>query len=472
MTIAYDAVSDGYTSPIIPYTAGNQSWTHTPVGTPRGILVFIAQGFEAATDVITGVTYGGVAMTRVAVTTTAPTDPVRSYAYFLGSSIPTGAQTVAVTASSGTYKWSGHCVSMTAAADTEVQVSAAHMETLSANPFDWSGTLALSGATCFVAEIVSACENVPTNIAPLAGWSKLSSCDYGSESSALLTYDTVGSADLTYGVNGGASGDHSFIAVGVKEAASSGVSGSLSATESGSDTASIGGDVVVSGTASSTETGSDTAALDGDVLVAGSLAATETGADTAAFAAGSQIVGDLSATEAGADSAALGGDVLVQGSVAASESGSDTAAIAGDVFIVGALAATETGADTAALAGAVKLQGALAVAETGSDSAALAGDVLLLGQLAAFEVELDTAALIGLSERFGTLAATEDGLDTASFLRPPTPSTNAFSAKVSLTQRIEKPVSLTARIEKPVPLTRRSEKTGVIANRIVKGVSL
>lgn len=37
-------------------------WTHTPVGTPRGIIVQVVQ--NAGTDEVTGVTYGSVAMTE------------------------------------------------------------------------------------------------------------------------------------------------------------------------------------------------------------------------------------------------------------------------------------------------------------------------------------------------------------------------------------------------------------------------
>lgn len=85
-----------------------------------------------------------------------------------------------------------------------------------------------------------------------------------------------------------------------------------------------------SGSLSATESGADTAALSGDVLVAGSLAVTESGADTAALAGDVLVDGTLAATESGADIAALAGDVLIDGTLAATESGADVAAIFGE----------------------------------------------------------------------------------------------------------------------------------------------
>lgn len=156
-------------------------------------------------------------------------------------------------------------------------------------------------------------------------------------------------------------------------APSSGITGTLAATESGSDTASFAGDVYVSGTLATSETGSDTAAFAGDVYITGTLAATESGADTAAFSGTSAVVssGTLAATETGSDTAAFAGDVLIDGTLAATESGSDTAAFAGDVLIDGTLAATESGSDTAAFLGtaAAAISGVLEATESGSDTA-------------------------------------------------------------------------------------------------------
>lgn len=100
MTVAFDAATDLGTA-----TTGALSGTHTPSGTPRAAVVKIAHGV-ATTDLITGVTYGGVAMTRVGDAIDDTTEPGKCYLYFLGSSVPTGAQTVTVShTGTATTKW-------------------------------------------------------------------------------------------------------------------------------------------------------------------------------------------------------------------------------------------------------------------------------------------------------------------------------------------------------------------------------
>jgi hypothetical protein len=76
-------------------TTAGPSWTHTPSGTPNGVLVFIVQLSDG--DDISGVTYGGVAMEEVSGSPVIRTADGAVYAYFLGSGVPSGAQTVTAT---------------------------------------------------------------------------------------------------------------------------------------------------------------------------------------------------------------------------------------------------------------------------------------------------------------------------------------------------------------------------------------
>lgn len=111
--ISYDAnsgVSTGTTT---------WSWTHTPVRRPRGILVFIVENVGVS-DVISDVTYGGVPMTRIGYCIANTAEPGSVYAYFLGSGIPNGAQTVEVTVSSGTTSKAAISFSVTGEGDTIV----------------------------------------------------------------------------------------------------------------------------------------------------------------------------------------------------------------------------------------------------------------------------------------------------------------------------------------------------------------
>ncbi|SRR6266545_2827637 len=71
------------------------AFNHTPVGTPKGVVVTIGHGVLSA-DNVNGVTYGGVAMTRRQTNSDTLTEPGRTYIYSLHSSIPTGLQSVSV----------------------------------------------------------------------------------------------------------------------------------------------------------------------------------------------------------------------------------------------------------------------------------------------------------------------------------------------------------------------------------------
>lgn len=134
MAVAHDALSQ----PGNPIGSVSPSWTHNPVGTPRGVVVRIVQDVST-TDAVTGVTYGGVAMTRLpgadGFRTLGTGETGAVYLYFLGSTIPTGSQTVAATLSGpATVSRAYICSTVTAAGDTEVDVSNSAAPGLTSNP--------------------------------------------------------------------------------------------------------------------------------------------------------------------------------------------------------------------------------------------------------------------------------------------------------------------------------------------------
>lgn len=252
----------------------------------------------------------------------------------------------------------------------------------------------------------------------------------GSASSATL-------GDLTATVLEGPTGttQGSALIQLVEASGGGGVTGTMAATEGGSDTAAFTGSVAwpdLTGTMAATEGGSDTASASGTVTwpgLTGSLSATEAGADTASFSGvvtDPGIVGFMAVAESGSDTASVSGTVVWPartGSMAATESGSDTASGSGDVIVSGSLAATETGGDTAAFAGIVTdpgIVGSLAAQEAGSDTASGSGTVVWparTGSLAATESGSDTASFSGIVTDpgiVGSMAATESGSDTAS----------------------------------------------------------
>lgn len=220
MTVAYDAHS----------TASNNngtttSWTHTPVGTPKGVIVFFRTTNAAASDVVTGVTYGGVAMSEV---TGSPNlgpnsalDSASLHCFFLGSSIPTGAQTVTVTHSNPSFAYTnfGNAISVTGSADTEVQDSDGTINSTSQS--DPSVTLSLGSKSCFCAIGFSSGQGAVSGITPLSGWTSRDEDDHGAFTSGIYTYDTVGTTDVTAGWTQTAD-DANAIAIAITEAAGGG----------------------------------------------------------------------------------------------------------------------------------------------------------------------------------------------------------------------------------------------------------
>lgn len=117
MAVAHDAAteSDEWTG------TTPDSQTHTPVGTPRGVVMFPI--CVTSTDSITAAAYGAAAPTEVpdSIAIDASSELGIVKAYFLGSSVPTGAQTCTLTQSGGngvTRRF--YVATVTAADDTEV----------------------------------------------------------------------------------------------------------------------------------------------------------------------------------------------------------------------------------------------------------------------------------------------------------------------------------------------------------------
>ena len=205
----------------LDFTSTN-SWTHTPVtATPCGVVVMIAQNV-VSTDLITGVTYGGVAMTRIATDGFAQDtvgEPGAAYVYFLGSNVPTGAQSVAVTVSSGTDAKTGWAVTLSGDADQAIAASGKiQVDTL--NP---SVTLATDGyfdGVCL--SVFFSGLNAPTDgtITAGTGYTKLTASaaggrDFGTESASAQYASGLKGANIACGWTA-ASDDVAMIALAVK----------------------------------------------------------------------------------------------------------------------------------------------------------------------------------------------------------------------------------------------------------------
>lgn len=221
MTVAFDAWTPSDNSGSANFTTTSPAtFTHTPVGTPRAVLVFIGEN-AASADVITAVTYGGVSMTRV------PTNGLAQdsagevgaiFCYFLGSSIPTGAQTVSITHTGSADVKFPVCITLTAAADTEIGASG-KLEGDQADPqiaLDTGATESLRFAA------VHSGQNTLGNLSPVTDVSAtLSSArfDYGSQV-ALIGRQTSAASSGSFTIGWTAlSEDVAMVAVAVQETA-------------------------------------------------------------------------------------------------------------------------------------------------------------------------------------------------------------------------------------------------------------
>lgn len=177
MTVAFDAQSA-----LSTFTVSN-SFTHTPVGTPKGVIVLVAENV-GVTDVISTVTYGGVAMTQIAyLAGTGFAEPGGAYVFFLGGpGIPTGAQTVSLTVTAGTTVKVAWCITVTALQPTVDWCAVGTVGNTSlANP---SITLKTGGDFAgFCAAVVFSGLAAPTSITAGANFTLLTTTtDFGAQS--------------------------------------------------------------------------------------------------------------------------------------------------------------------------------------------------------------------------------------------------------------------------------------------------
>ena len=197
---------------------GDYAFDHTPVGTPRGAIVYvIVNGVSVAG--VTGVTYGGTAMTQVSLSPAlnATGELGACHTFFLGSSIPTGTQSVSVDATLGTEVSVAGCTTLTAAQDTSVVTTGKVESNSDDNP---SVTLSLGGVSSFC--MIGAWSGLGNlSMAPFTGWTDRFEHDFGNQNGLIYTYDTVGTTDVAAGYTAG-SDDVAMIAVAIRENAAPG----------------------------------------------------------------------------------------------------------------------------------------------------------------------------------------------------------------------------------------------------------
>jgi hypothetical protein len=224
MAVAFDAFSS------VAEGTGTLSWTHTPVGTPRGVRVDIVE--NGGTNGVSSVTYGGVAMELVSVNAKSSGEAGTVITYFLGKSIPTGAQTVSVTVGDAVAKRAG-AITLTASADTcWISADPSISSDSLANP---TSTLNLLGKTCFVSLAGHSGQNAVTGTTQTTGWTNRLEHDFGNQTAVWYTYNTISTSNVACGWTQTAD-DAVMVALAITEAPLTTDSASIGLTESASKT--------------------------------------------------------------------------------------------------------------------------------------------------------------------------------------------------------------------------------------------
>lgn len=187
------------------------SWTHTPVGVPRGVIVQIVQNV-GTTDEVTGVTYGGVAMARVAAGTVFHTTGAEDgavYTYFLGSSIPTGARTVLVSVDGTGSDKTAACCTVTAPGNTEAGPAGTLDSGGVANPSVTISTPA--DIEFFVVGAILSGVNAISGIAPSASYTEIYEQNIGANQVASFIRRTSNSQSASVVVDWVAASDEAGV---------------------------------------------------------------------------------------------------------------------------------------------------------------------------------------------------------------------------------------------------------------------
>lgn len=205
---------------------GNLSWSHIPTGTPKGIICFVVQ-YNSGADQVSGITYGGTGMTEVAGSPLLKTtgEAMAVYGYFLGSSVPTGTQTVVATVSGAANK-KGYCWSITAGNDTAVVDTTTISSDSVANP---SGVLTTGVDSFAIFGGLSGFDTYSGNITSLANWTQHGGTDFGTEVVVADRYNIIQSDNITFGWTAAAE-DAVAIGVAIKVSASTDVAAPYTAS--------------------------------------------------------------------------------------------------------------------------------------------------------------------------------------------------------------------------------------------------
>ena len=186
-TITFDFASEGTGTTTF-------TWSHAGGANPEGGVV-ACMCSACTTDVISGAKWGASSMTLVGNAIDTVGEPGSVEVYWIGSSVPSGTQTIECTVSSGTD--AKHGVAIGVQANGNVQLAGTFCTIDTGDPDDPSCTVTgISGARFGFAFLFSGL-NDPTSITAGAGFTLGPDNDYGTKSSISEYESSQGSGNLT-----------------------------------------------------------------------------------------------------------------------------------------------------------------------------------------------------------------------------------------------------------------------------------
>jgi len=204
--VAIEAVRTDTSSPF------NFTTTGAAASGIKGVVLSAVHGVSS-TDHVTAVSYGGVALSRIKRNVDTSTEPGASELWFLGASVPQGAQTVSVTCGATTDDFHFVAITLLAATNLEV-VDSDGIDNNVANP---SVTLQYAGRSCMSFAALYGGGADGGSFAPNANCTTVHDHDLGAFYSEIIRQTTAGTADFAIGGTSGTD-DVAFAAMAVSEA--------------------------------------------------------------------------------------------------------------------------------------------------------------------------------------------------------------------------------------------------------------
>jgi len=193
MTIAFDAATNNTRAG----TTNPYSFNHTPVGTPRGVILVAAHQVSTA-DYLGAATYGGVSMAKVA---NHPNfnkgvgETGGCNGWWLGAGIPTGTQAVSIVDGQGPTDAEFLCVTVTAAGDCDLAAVASNTGTGTNAAVSVAG----GAAAWYAAAATHSARNGPADLSGNGMTAVGSGVDYGSMSSKVFRANANNTGTVSLG---------------------------------------------------------------------------------------------------------------------------------------------------------------------------------------------------------------------------------------------------------------------------------